>query len=68
VRRRAVGVFAEEVEDGVMGQVVRSWLRRDWAPSRAVVFRIAFWVEGVVDVVCGRGLGSLARRWPRSKV
>lgn len=30
VRRRVVGVFAdEEVEDGFMGQVVRSWFRSD---------------------------------------
>lgn len=68
VRRREVGVLAEEVEDGAIGQVVRSWFRRDWAPSRAVVFKMVFWVEGDVLEVWGRGFGSLARRWPRSKV
>lgn len=69
VRRRVVGVFAEEeVEDGVMGQVVRSWFRRDWAPSRAVVFRVVFCSDrGVLDI-WGRGFGSLAMRLPRSKV
>lgn len=69
VRRRVVGVFAdEEVEEGFMGQVDRSWFRRDWAPSRAVVFRIVFCSEVWVLDAWGRGLGSLARRWPRSKV
>ena len=44
----------------VMGQVRRSWFRRDCAHSRAVVARRA--EEGVG----GRGLASLRRRLPRS--
>lgn len=49
----------------VMVQVVKSWLRRDWAPSRAVAVRAA-----LRDVSFERmsGFGSRARRWPRSKV
>jgi hypothetical protein len=46
----------------VMGQVVRSWFMRDWAQSRAVAVRMSFAGEG------GRGLGSVQRRLPRSKV
>lgn len=46
----------------VMGQVVRSWFMRDWAQSRAVEVRCV-WVG-----VEGRGLLSLRRRLPRSKV
>lgn len=45
-----------------MGQVVRSWLMRDWAQSRAVVARRAEGGEG------GSGVGSWQRRLPRSKV
>jgi len=45
-----------------MGQVVRSWFMRDWAQSRAVVVR-----RSLVGVG-GRGLVSLQRRLPRSKV
>ncbi len=48
--------------DEVMGQVVRSWLMRDWAQSRAVVARRASGGLG------GRGEGSWQRRLPRSKV
>lgn len=49
----------------VMVQVVRSWLRSAWAPSRAVLVRAAF-----REVLLGRvsGFGSRARRWPRSNV
>lgn len=46
----------------VMGQVVRSWLMRDWAQSRAVAARRA---EGGWG---GRGVESWQRRLPRSKV
>lgn len=46
----------------VMGQVVRSWLMSDWAQSRAVEARISLVGFG------GRGLASLQRRLPRSKV
>ena len=57
----------------VIGLVERSWLRRDWAPSRAVDLSKSFGYEGVEAVgrrcvVGGRGLGSIARRCPRSKV
>ena len=45
-----------------MGQVVRSWLMRAWAQSRAVA---ASWASVGDD---GRGLASLQRRLPRSKV
>lgn len=48
-----------------MGQVVRSWLRRLWTPSRAVAFSDA--LRGS-DFGSSRGFGSLARRWPRSNV
>lgn len=48
--------------EDVMGQVVRSWLMRDWAQSRAVEARR---VSGGLG---GRGLGSWQRRLPRSKV
>lgn len=48
-----------------MGQVVRSWLRRLWTPSRAVALSEVF--KGS-ERGSSRGLGSLARRWPRSKV
>ena len=54
-----------------MGQVVRSWLIRTWAPSRAREWRVGFVVvlplARRVDVG-GRGLGSCARRCVRSKV
>lgn len=45
-----------------MGHVVRSWLSRDCAHSRAVVLRTSS--EGFD----GRGLLSFTRRFPRSKV
>ena len=45
-----------------MGQVVRSWFIRDWAQVRARVERSLGEGEG------GRGLGSVRRRLPRSKV
>ena len=49
--------------EAVIGQVVRSWLRRVCTPSRAVALR------AVLSGWCGvRGFGSLAVRWPRSKV
>ncbi len=48
--------------EDVMGQVVRSWLMRPWATSRAVALRTASEGEG------GRGFASLQRRFPRSKV
>lgn len=47
----------------VMGQVLRSWFRSAWAPSRAVDERSSSrlpWRR--------RGFGSFARRRPRSKV
>jgi hypothetical protein len=46
-----------------IGHVLRSWLSRAWAPSRAVAARSASRVVGV-----RRGFGSQARRSPRSKV
>ena len=54
-----------------MGQVVRSWLRRDWAQERAVDVRVAFRVEGLVVLVVvaddgGNGFVSRRRRLPRS--
>lgn len=48
--------------EDVMGQVVSSWLMRDWAQSRAVEARR---VSGGLG---GRGVGSWQRRLPRSKV
>lgn len=50
----------------VMGRVERSSFRRDWAPSRAVDLRTSSGSERLE--VGDRGLGSMARRWPRSKV
>lgn len=49
----------------VMGQVVRSWLRRHWVPSRAMAFRLV--LRGSASG-SSSGFGSLAVRWPRSKV
>lgn len=46
----------------IIGQVVSSWFMRAWAQSRAVEERM----ESVGDGV--RGLASLQRRLPRSKV
>ncbi len=46
----------------VMAQVVRSWFRSAWAPSRAVEERSVS--VGLEE----RGLGSVQRRLPRSKV
>src|SRR2546423_15626158 len=54
-----------------IGQVVRSWLIRTWAPSRAMAWRARFVVvlRLVRRVDVGeRGLGSWARRCARSKV
>lgn len=48
--------------EDVIGQVVRSWLMRDWAQSRAVEAR------RVSGGLAGRGVGSWQRRLPRSKV
>ena len=45
-----------------MGQVSRSWFMSDWAQVRAVVARSVGVGEG------GRGLESVRRRLPRSKV
>ena len=63
-----------------IGQVERSWLRRDWAQERAVEARVAFRFEGLVgglvvlaEVVVlvlanGRnGFVSMRRRLPRAK-
>ena len=50
----------------VMGRVERSSFSRDWAPSRAVDLRRSFRL--VMSEVDERGFGSVARRWPRSKV
>lgn len=54
------------VEDVVVelwiGQVVRSWFIRDWAQVRARVAR------SLGEGFGGRGLGSMRRRLPRSKV
>lgn len=49
-----------------MLQVERSWLIRTWAPSRAIEVRAGSRADGAE----GReaGLGSLARRRPRSNV
>lgn len=46
-----------------IGQVVSSWFRRAWAPSRAVAERDS---SALGDK--RRGLGSFARSRPRSKV
>ena len=48
-----------------IGQVVRRVLRRDWAPSRAMDFKVSLrvgkgWERRVV--VRGRGFGSVAVR------
>ncbi len=50
----------------VMGRVDRSSFSRHWAPSRAVDRRSSFRL--VVLEFIGRGFGSMARRWPRSKM
>lgn len=50
----------------LIGQVVRSWLRRDWAPSRAVLVRASLIAtrEAGDGVTGGRtsGFASWARR------
>lgn len=48
--------------EAVIGHVVRSWFRSDWAQSRAVRVRASLVEFG------GRGLLSETRRLPRSKV
>ena len=48
--------------EAVTGQVVRSWLRSDWAQVRAVLVMVSLVGFG------GRGLVSEMRRLPRSKV
>lgn len=57
----------------VIGRVERSSFRRVWAPSRAVDLRRSLGLEGfaVVGRRCilgGKGLGSMVRRCPRSKM
>jgi hypothetical protein len=49
----------------VIWQVVSSWFRRDWVPSRAIAWRE---VSRFSEAGRSRGLGSLARMLPRSKV
>ena len=53
----------------VMGRVERSSFSRDCAPSRAAVFNMSSELEelGVLEAA-ESGLGSVASRWPRSKV
>ena len=46
----------------VISQVVRSWLMRTWAASRAVEARVSS------VGFRGKGFGSEQRRFPRSKV
>ena len=53
---------APSVEEVWIGQVVRSWFINAWALSRAVDASM----EGEGDE--GSGVGSLQRRFPRSKV
>jgi hypothetical protein len=43
----------------------RSWLSSDCAPSRATAFKLALRFS---DLGITSGLGSCARRWPRSNV
>lgn len=49
----------------VIWQVVRSWLRRDCVPSRAIAWRE---VSSDWEVGSSRGFGSLTRMLPKSKV
>lgn len=48
-----------------IGHVLSNWFRSAWAPSRAVDARSLSRVEGLESK---RGLGSEARRRPRSNV